>query len=148
MYTDTLPLNHDFIQEIRQVSYRKVNPSRFIKLERKIRKASERVQKEWNSFSSEEREALRELAYEILSYEQMASSVACRGILPRLRAIGYMIFLKVTDQEEDLNLCVDAIDCFIDNILDAIEREDISYQKQLSDTLEELRDNSNLGECS
>ena len=57
-----------------------------------------------------------------------------------------MVFIKATGQEEAFHDCIDALDCLVDNILDAIEREDPDYQQVLSDTLEELSSNPGSGE--
>lgn len=58
----------------------------------------------------------------------------------------YMLFIKVIGQEEAFRFCINALDCLVDNILDAVEREDPGYQQVLSDTLEELTSNSESGE--
>ncbi len=48
--------------------------------------------------------------------------------------------IKITGQEREFLFCVDAIDCLVDTIFDAIEQEDITHQEVLSDSLREVRD--------
>ncbi len=57
-----------------------------------------------------------------------------------------LLIIKITGQEREFLFCVDAIDCLVDTILDAIEQEDITYQEVLSDSLREVRDNPESGE--
>lgn len=55
-------------------------------------------------------------------------------------------YLKITGQEEAFRFCIDALDRLVDNILDALEREDSNYQQTLANTLEELKSNAEIGE--
>lgn len=127
--------------EIRQIRHRTVNPSRFTMIGRRLHRAAKKVKEEWSNFSPEDREALKALAYELIEPPKGVSSWWLR---PWVEA--YMLFIKVTGQKEAFCFCINALDCLVDNILDAIEREDPRYQQVLSDTLEELTSNSESGE--
>ncbi|MDL5048349.1 hypothetical protein QQ054_20275 [Oscillatoria amoena NRMC-F 0135] len=63
----------------------------------------------------------------------------------KLWAKTYRIYIKLVGQEQEFFDCLEALDCLVDNILDAIEREDSSYQQVLSDTLEEVSSNPEAG---
>lgn len=128
-------------REIQQIHHRTVNPSRFTMLGRKIHRLAKAVKQEWKNFSLEDRETLKELAYDLIESPKGVSSLWLK-----LWVTPYMVFIKVTRQEESLYFCLDALDCLIDNILDAIERENAEYQKVLSGTLEELSSNPGAGE--
>ena len=69
-----------------------------------------------------------------------------RGGASRLWVAVYVAYIKLTGQEEPFCSCLKALDCLIDNILDAVEREHPYYQQVLSDTLEELSSNQGAGE--
>jgi hypothetical protein len=123
--------------EIRQIQRRTVPPSRFIYIGRKLHSSAKKIRQEWSNFSIEEREALQELAYDLI---QPPSGVSA---LPfKLWAKANMLIIKIKGQEKEFFFCLSALDCLIDTILDAVERENSTYQQVLSDTLEELTSNS------
>jgi len=120
--------------EIQQIWQRKVSPSsRFDEIAARLRRIAKIVKQEWNNFPLENREQLKELAYTLIEP---------RKGLPNLkRAIWvavYMLFIKATNQTAEFHSCIEALDMLVDNILDAVEQEDPSYQAALSDTLEQL----------
>ncbi|GAB4298012.1 MAG: hypothetical protein Fur0025_36320 [Oscillatoriaceae cyanobacterium] len=128
--------------EIKQVQRRTVNPSRFFQIEREIRKAAVLVTSEWSNFSAEQRDTLQKLAYELIEPPTGAEKI-CLTFWSQ----AFMLYIKLTGQEAALTACIQAVDNLIDNILDAIEREEESYQKLLSDSLVELeRSNWDIGE--
>lgn len=128
-------------REIQQIRHRTINSSRFTMLGRKIHRLAKVVKQEWENFSLEDRETLKKLAYDLIEPSSRLSSLWLK-----LWDKVYMVFIKVTRQEQALYFCLDALDCLIDNILDAIERENADYQQVLSDTLEELSSNPGVGE--
>ena len=127
--------------EIRQIRRRTANPSRFIIIAKRIYRAAKNIKKEWSNLSVEDRQDLKSLAYDLIEPPRGVSSLWLK-----LWVKAYMVFIKATGQEEALYCCIDALDCLVDNILDAIEREDLDYQQVLSDTLEELSSNPGSGE--
>ncbi len=49
-----------------------------------------------------------------------------------------MLFINATNQTVAFRSCIEALDMLVENILDAVEHENSSYQAVLSDTLEQL----------
>jgi hypothetical protein len=126
---------------IRQIRHRTVNPSCFITLAKRNLRAAEAVKKGWNDLPVEDREFLKSLAYDLIE-----SPKGVRRLWLKLWAETYMIFIKITGQEEAFYFCLRTLDLLIDNILDAIEREHPYYEQVLSDTLEEVISNLEVGE--
>lgn len=127
--------------EIRSIRHRTVNPSRFTMLASRINRAAKVIKEEWNNFSVEDREALKSLAYDWLKPPKGVSRLWLK-----LWISAYMLWIKATGQEEPFCNCVIAVDCLVDNILDAIEQEHPYYKQTLSDTLEELDLDSESGD--
>lgn len=123
--------------EIRQIQRRMVPPSRFIQLGHKLHSSGKIIKREWSNFSVEERKALQDLAYDLLEPPSGISALTLK-----VWAKANMLLLKVKGQEKEFVFCLNALDCLIDSILDAVERENSSYQQVLSDTLEELTSSS------
>jgi hypothetical protein len=120
--------------EIQQLWQRKVSPSsRFDVTATKLRRLAKRVKQEWNNFSVEDREALKNLAYSVIKPPKGLFALGSK-----IRTTVYMVFIVMTNQAEAFYSCMEALDTLIDNILDAAEREEPSYQAVLSDTLEQL----------
>lgn len=128
--------------EIRQLQRRTVNPSKFTTLGIEIRRAAKVIKKEWKNFSPEDREMLKSLAYDLIEPRPWCLD----NLWLKLQARVYMLFIRATGQEQALYFCLDALDCLIDNILDAVERENPDYQQVLLDTLEEVSTNPGAGE--
>ena len=120
--------------EIQQIWQRTVSPSsRFDEIAVRLRRIAKIVKQEWNNFPPENREQLKELAYTLIEPH--------KG-LPNLKrtiwVAAYMLFIKATNQTAEFHSCIDALDMLVNNILDAVEQEDPSYQEVLSDTLEQM----------
>ena len=126
---------------IRQIRHKTVNPSRFIMLAKGNLRAARAVKKGWNDLPIEDREFLKSLAYDLIEPPK-----GVHRLWLRAWAVAYMAFIKATGQEEEFCLCVQSLDLLIDNILDAIEREHPYYEQVLSDTLEEMNSNLEVGE--
>ncbi|AFZ23625.1 hypothetical protein Cylst_1335 [Cylindrospermum stagnale PCC 7417] len=121
--------------QIHQVWDKKVaSSSKFDELASRLKRASRVIRAEWSNFSSEQRDELRDFAYSLISPPD-----GVPGFFGILRAKVYLLFLNFTSQRESFDSCIDAIDFFVDTILDCIEQNDPGYQAVLSDTLEELR---------
>lgn len=124
-----------FTHEFEQIRQRKISPSsNFEQLTAKIRKLTHRVKREWGNLSVEDREGLKEFAYDWL--EPPAKGVF--GLKSKIWAKIYLLFLVVTNQTEAFMSCIKALDTLVETILDAVERQDPNYQAVLSDTLEQL----------
>ncbi|MEH2382787.1 MAG: hypothetical protein V7K27_28530 [Nostoc sp.] len=124
-----------FTHEFEQIRQRKIgSSSNFEQLTAKIRKLTHRVKQEWSDLAVEDREGLKEFAYKWL--EPPTKGVF--SLKSKIWAIIYLLYLHTTNQTEAFRSCMKAMDTLIDTILDAVEREDPSYQAVLSDTLEQL----------
>ena len=131
-------LNFD---EICLIQKRRVSKSaQFIQIGRNLHEAAKLIDSKWDKLSSEEKEALKNLAYGLLEPSRTLSS-----IFPKIWASIYLVFIKVTGQEKSFHFCLDALDCLVDSILNAIENEQISSSNILSDVLEELTSSAEFG---
>lgn len=128
-------------REIKQIQSRTINPSRFVSLGQTIHRLAETIKREWNNFSQEDRSALKSLAYDLLE-----SPKGINGVWLSIWARAYMVYIKLTNQQQALYFCLDALDVLIDTILDAVERDDAGYQQVLLDTLKEINSNPDAGE--
>lgn len=132
-----------FTHEFEQIRQRKIGSlSNFEQLTAKNRKLTHRVKQEWNNLSVEDREGLKEFAYDWL--EPPAKGVF--NLQLQIRVIIYFLYLHVTNQREAFRSCMKAINTLVETILDAVEREDPHYQAVLSDTLEQLYSGAIQGE--
>ncbi len=112
--------------EIRSFGHRAVNPSDFVVLSEKIHRAARAVKKEWNNFSVEDREDLKSLAYDLIDPPKGPSRLWFK-----VWAQVYIIRIKATGQEKPFKDCLQALDCLVDNILDAVEREHPYYRNPI-----------------
>ncbi len=127
--------------EIQQIWQRKLSPSsRFDEIAARLRRTAKIVKQEWNNFPPENREQLKELAY---------SLTEPHGSLPNLKrtiwVAVYTLFIKTTSQSAEFQPCIEALDLLVNNIMEAVEQEDPSYQAVLSDTVEQLYSNGVQG---
>lgn len=127
--------------EIRLFQRRGVKPSRFLALGRHLNDAAKKIPKVWNTLSSEERSELKKLAYDLIEPRQGLASFPLK-----IWALAYIIFIRITRQEKAFLYCIDALDYLIDSILDAVEQESSLHRQMLSDTLERVVKNPEIGE--
>lgn len=127
--------------EIERIQSRSIVPSRFVNIGHKWHKAAKYIDTSWDQLSSDQKETLRKLAYGLIDPSKKTS-----GILPEIWASIYLLFIKLTGQEKSFLFCLDALDCLVDSILNAIENEKISSSNILSDTLQELTSSTEFGE--
>jgi hypothetical protein len=120
--------------EIKQIQSRTANPSRFTVLDQKIRRLAKAVEQNWDNFEAVDRELLQNLAYDLIRPKKGISK-----IWSSIWAGTYIAFIVTTTQLESFNSCLEALDILIDNILNAIEHDDIAYKQFFFDTLEELK---------
>lgn len=143
--TSSVFINHrdlqQFRDEIEQFQRRVIRPSRFAELACLFRKAAKKIKSDWANFSPEERYLLQKLAYDIIEPSQGLDKLLLETL-----AIPYMFFLQISRQKQDFLDCLDALDELADIILDAIERQSPIHQKELSDILEEVISDPNIGE--
>lgn len=129
--------------EIRQIWHRKISPSsKFDELAAKFRRLASKVKQEWKNFPEEDQKTLKELAYTLIESPP-------KGVFSwkrKIRSKIYLWFVKTTNQAEAFWSCIEALDMLVENILDAVEREDPRYQAVLSDTLEQLYSGAIQGE--
>ncbi len=126
--------------EIKQIQSRRANPSCFTVLDQKTRRLARAVEQNWSNFASVDRELLKNLAYDLIRPSQGISK-----IWSSIWVVAYFAFIATTNQLESFNSCLEALDILIDNILNALERDDAVYKQVFSDTLEELRSNPEVG---
>jgi len=112
---------------------REAYSSKFDNIAAKLRDDAETIKKDWNTFSIENQEELRNFAYNFLKPKTGISYIWYSA-----RAIVFILFLAVTHQLKPFSRCIDALDYLIDTILDCVERSHPVYQAILSDALEEL----------
>lgn len=136
MSTTVLDLNHYEIRQFNRRKFTQCKPSYFDKLGHKIKQKANTIKNEWGNLSPDERESWRKLAYDLI---EPAHATGLERFLVSIRVRAYMLFIKGIGQEEAFYFCADALDCLVDNILDAIERESDSYQQGLLATLEEVK---------
>ncbi|PHJ69125.1 hypothetical protein VF14_03020 [Nostoc linckia z18] len=121
--------------EIRQIWHRKISPSsKFDELAVKFRRLASKVKQEWSNFPEEDRKVLTDLAYALIESPPKGISSWPRKIRSKI----YLWFVNATNQAEAFWSCIEALDMLVENILDAVERQDPRYQGVLSDTLEQL----------
>jgi len=123
--------------EIKQIQSRTANRSRLVVLDQKIRRLAIAVEQNWNNFEAVDRDLLKNLAYDLIRPKKGISN-----IWSNLWARVYIAFIVTTDQLESFNSCLEALDILIDNILNAIERDDVVYKQVFSDTLQQLSSSS------
>jgi hypothetical protein len=111
--------------EIRRLQFRAVSPSKFVHLGRTLHRTAKIIKKEWHNFSPDDRNLLKEFADELIEPHT--------GLPTRLWAGLYMLFIRLRGQEKEFLFCLNALDCLIDAILDAIERENPDSQKDGED---------------
>lgn len=81
-----------------------------------------------------------------LAYDLLESPKGINGLWVNIWAKAYMVYINLTNQQQALYSCLDALDVLIDTIFDAVERDDVGYQQALSDTLKEISSNPDAGE--
>jgi hypothetical protein len=146
MSATVLDLNPYEIRQFNRREFTQFEPSYFEKLGRKINQQANTIKNEWGNFSLDERESWKKLAYDLI---EPVPAMGLESLWVKIRVKIYMLFIKAIGQEEAFYFCANALDCLVDNILDAIERESYSYQQELLATLEEVKlIKSELGECT
>lgn len=138
MSATILDLNPYEIRQFYRRDFTQFKPSYFKNLGCKIKQKANIIKNEWRNFSPDEREAWRKLAYDLIEPAPVPAT-GLKSFLVQIRVRIYMIFIKATGQKDAFYECGDALDCLVDNILDAIERESYSYQQELLATLEEVK---------
>ena len=117
--------------------------SKYSLIAQAIEDLSEDVKTNWNGFSPDQKESLRKFAYwslgESESQERPVTEVLPKLVFTTVKLGFKLLKLKLRGEYQELMLCVDKLDTLVDNILDAIEKEDPLYQTVLVDTLEELK---------
>lgn len=128
-------------REIQQISQAKeIRPRSLMVLAKKINTAAVKIEKQWHKISIADREKLENLADKLTEPSRGMRSWFL-NFLHSIRAI----FIVATGQADALIAYDRAVDLLINNIFDAVEREDPEYQAVLSDTLQELISEPNSG---
>lgn len=127
--------------EVKQIWRKTISPlSKFDEIATRLGRTANLVKQEWNNFLPENREQLKELAYTLIAPRKKLSNLKDIIWIP-----AYMLFIKATNQTQEFNSCIIAIDMLINNILDAVEQEDPNYQLILSDALEQISSTKKQG---
>lgn len=114
--------------EIKQFKYGVVvNSSKFLLLGERVHRFAKIIQQEWHNFEQEDQNLLIRLAYDLIEPNNRIWKFP-----QKLWSFINLLIIKITGQEREFLFCVDAIDCLVDTILDAIEQEDITYQDVLA----------------
>jgi addiction module HigA family antidote len=120
--------------QIRQFHRRKIikfKPNYLEKLARTIAHKANTVQNSWTTLPADEQESWRKLAYEIIDAEPI-------GFFGQIRVRTFLIYLRVIGHKKAFDDCAVALDRLVDNILDAIEREDPRYEEMLVTLLDDI----------
>ncbi|MBD2018778.1 hypothetical protein H6F43_01090 [Leptolyngbya sp. FACHB-36] len=113
------------------------NSSKFVRLCQTLNELADSISRDWHQMQPEEREQWKRLAYSLVREPEHKNFFY--RLVHKVR-FSVQVFVLIQRGEVDALLeCVEALDRLIDNIFDAIEREDPLYQKVLTDTLEELK---------
>ncbi len=118
-----------------------VNSSKFLVLGKRVHRLAKIIQEQWHNFEQEDKNLLITLAYDLIEPKNSIWKFP-----QKLWFFVNLLIIKITAQEREFIFCVNAIDCLVDTILEAIEQEDITYQEVLSDSLREVRENPESGE--
>jgi hypothetical protein len=131
-------LNFTEIQHLQQ--RRLIKPKRFVIIGQNLHKEAKHIDNSWDELSSEQKEELKKLAYGLLNPSEES------GKLTYIWTSIYWLFIKLTGEEESFLFCLDALDCLVDSILNAIENEQIISSTILNDTLKEITSNNEFSE--
>ncbi len=114
--------------QIRQFHRRELvnfKPDYLQKLTRPIAHKANTIRNSWTTLSNKEKESWRKLACDIIEAEPA-------GFFWRMRASAYLIWVRAIGQKKAFDECAMALDCLVDNVLDAIEREDLQYPMKIA----------------
>jgi addiction module HigA family antidote len=120
--------------QIRQFHRRELvnlKPDYFQKLTRTIAHKANAIRNSWTTLSPDEKESWRKLAYEVIDAEPAS-------FFRRMRASACFIFVRAIGQKKVFDECVLALDCLVDAILNASEREDPRYEQMLIAALDDV----------
>jgi len=106
---------------------------------KRVNRLAKIVKKEWHNFDQKDRDFLVEFAYDLIEQNNTIWNLP-----KKFWSLIYLLIIKITGEEKEFLFCVNAVDCLVDNILDAIETENINYQKILSETLKEVKENPKI----
>lgn len=98
------------------------------------------IKEHWRDIPATDRELIKSLAYTLIEPPKGLS-----GLLLKSCAKVFLVYVQLTGQKQSLSECLQAFDCLIDNILDAVEREHPLYCQVLSEALEEICRQEELG---
>lgn len=140
MTTAVIVNPYEIQHEIQQFKYRRINPSRFLTIGKKINRLTKKIRKNWCHFDEKDQEFLTDFAYDLIETEDYNF-----GLFQRFWSAIYLLIIKLTGQQKEFLFCVDAIDDLVDTIFDAIEQKNLDYQEVLSDTLKEVKLNPEMG---
>jgi plasmid maintenance system antidote protein VapI len=114
--------------QIRQFHRRelvKFKPDYLQRLTRTIAHKASTIRNSWTTLSPDEKESWRKLACEIIKAEPAS-------FFERMRASVYLIWVRAIGQKKAFDECVVALDCLVDEILNAIKREDPRYEMTIA----------------
>lgn len=127
----TIALNTTELQEISQS--KELRSLELLLLARKINRAAVIVKKQWHKLSDEEREQLKNLAYEL---SETRSGLG--GVISKFLSLVRVTIIVANGQADALIAYCEAMNSLVDNIFEAVERDEPEYQAVLSETLQEL----------
>ena len=104
---------------------------RAYKLTKSISALAKKVDTEWLSMSKQERDYLRDFAYAVLNEDKQTPNSFFFYIRARIQ----ISWWKINGKYEALSKLLDALHELIDNILDQLEREDLSWNEELKESI-------------
>lgn len=127
----TIALNTTELQQISQS--KELRSLELLLLARKINRAAVIVKKQWHKLSDEEREKLKNLAYDLSESRSGLGSV-----ISKFLSLIRITIIVANGQADALIAYCEAMNSLVDNIFEAVERDEPEYQAVLSETLQEL----------
>ncbi|MFB2981504.1 hypothetical protein [Microseira sp. BLCC-F43] len=127
----TIALNTTELQKIYQS--KELRYLELLVLARKINRAAVIVKKQWHKLSDEEREKLKNLAYDL---SESRSGLA--SVISKFLSLVRITIIVANGQADALIAYCEAMNSLVDNIFEAVERDEPEYQAVLSETLQEL----------
>lgn len=131
-----ITINPDEIQQISQP--RTVNSSRLRVLARKTEALAIAVENKWQYFSPKEQELLESLIYSSIAHPEGKNNTFISSFLTRLS----LAWILIKGETDSLTKYLQALSRLKNAVLDAIERENPTYNQVMTEVVKEALDES------
>ncbi len=133
MTTATFDDFSDFVKEVRSVKRKNIPRSKIVSISKHLDERSKYIKENWQNFSLETKEELRQFVYDILKPKTNFS------LIDQIRGQCLLFVLKINGREKELFLFSNALDSFIDNVLDLTEQDQFKNYGILNTLLKESK---------